>query len=152
SVEVLRELLRRDVDRAAIGTIWDPGAVALCHNAGEATEIALRLGGKVDRFHGAPIDVEGTIERLGGGGVEYKGPEGRGARAHMGRGAVLRIPTRHGRVRVILNEHRIQTLDPEVFRSVGIEPAEERVLLVKSVVHFRAAFEPIASRIIEVEG
>ena len=77
---------------------------------------------------------------------------GRGARGHMGRCAVLRIPTRNGRVRVILNEFRIQTLDPEVFRSVGIEPTEERVLLVKSVVHFRAAFEPIASAIVEVEG
>jgi len=152
SVEVLRELLRRQVDRAAFGGLWDPGAVGLLHNAGEGTEITLRLGGKVDAFHGQPLDVTGVVERLHDGTFEYKGPMSRGARGTMGPCAVLRIPTENGRVRVLVHEYRFQVVDPEMFRCVGIEPTAERIVVLKSSVHFRAAFEPIAAQVIEVDG
>jgi microcystin degradation protein MlrC len=39
-----------------------------------------------------------------------------------------------------------------MIRFVGIDPLEEKVLVVKSTIHYRAAFEPIASRIIEVDA
>ena len=55
-------------------------------------------------------------------------------------------------MKVILISHRWQTLDPEMIRIVGIEPAAERILVVKSTIHYRAAFEPIAARIIEVDA
>jgi microcystin degradation protein MlrC len=66
----------------------------------------------------------------------------------LGRTAVLEV----GGVKVILISHRWQTLDPEMIRIVGIEPKEERILVVKSTIHYRAAFEPIAARIIEVDA
>ena len=147
-VELLRELLRRRVSPAAVGTIWDPGAVELCWNAGEGEEVELRLGGKVDRFHGDPIDVRGAVERLGDGRFTYKGPMSRGARGNMGRCAVLRVDG----VRVVVNELRVQNYDPEIFRCVGIEPTEQKVVAVKSVVHFRAAYEPLASLVVEADG
>jgi microcystin degradation protein MlrC len=147
-VELLRELLRRDVSPAAFGTVWDPGAAELCWNAGVGSRIDLRLGGKVDRFHGDPIDVSGVIERLHGGPFIYQGPMGRGARGNMGRAAALRI----GGVRVIINEHRVQNYDPEIFRCLGIEPTEQKICVVKSVVHFRAAYEPLASLVVECDG
>jgi microcystin degradation protein MlrC len=150
-VELLRELLRRGVDPAAFGTVWDPGAVELCWNAGEGQEIELRVGGKVDRFHGDSIDLRGVVERLHDGAFTYKGPMGRGARGDMGRTAVLRVGGPAG-LRVILNQHRVQNYDPEIFRCVGIEPTEQKVVAVKSVVHFRAAYEPLASLIVEADG
>ena len=36
----------------------------------------------------------------------------------------------------------------DLFRFLGVEPAAMRLLVVKSSVHFRAAFAPIASRIL----
>jgi microcystin degradation protein MlrC len=147
-VELLRELIRRDVSPAAVGTVWDPGAVELCWNAGVGQEIDLRIGGKVDRLHGDPLDVRGTIEGLHDGTFVYKGPMSQGSRGNMGRAAVLRI----GGVRVILNELRVQNFDPEIFRCCGIEPTEQKVVVVKSVVHFRAAYEPIASLVVEADG
>jgi microcystin degradation protein MlrC len=147
-VEILRELIRRDVAPAAVGTIWDPGAVELCWNAGMGHDIELRIGGKVDRFHGDPLDVRGGVERLHDGRFAYKGPMGRGTVGNMGRTAVLKV----GGVRIVLNEHRIQNYDPEIFRCVGIEPTEQKIVVVKSVVHFRAAYEPIASLVIEADG
>src|SRR2546422_4629164 len=38
-----------------------------------------------------------------------------------------------------------------LFRS-GVDPAAERILVVKSSVHYRAAFEPLAHAIIEVDA
>ena len=37
-------------------------------------------------------------------------------------------------------------------RAFGIEPTERRILVVKSAAHFRAAFGPIATKMIEVDA
>ena len=39
-----------------------------------------------------------------------------------------------------------------MIRFVGLDPLAERILVVKSTIHYRAAFEPIASEIIEVDA
>jgi microcystin degradation protein MlrC len=147
-VELLRELLRQGANPAAFGTVWDPGAVELCWNAGVGEEVDLRIGGKVDRLHGDPLDVRGVVERLHDGRFTYKGSMGRGAPGNLGRTAVLRVDG----VRVVLNELRVQNYDPEIFRCVGVEPLEQKVVAVKSVVHFRAAYEPLASLVVECDG
>ena len=43
-------------------------------------------------------------------------------------------------------------MDQEPFRHVGIEPRGERIIALKSSVHFRAAFEPIAEDVLVVES
>jgi microcystin degradation protein MlrC len=72
----------------------------------------------------------------------------RGLEGRLGPTAVLEV----GGVKTILISHRRQTLDPEMIRAVGIEPTAEKVLVVKSTVHYRAAFEPIAHAILEVDA
>jgi len=37
-----------------------------------------------------------------------------------------------------------------MFRHLGVEPAEQKILTLKSSVHFRAHFEPIAEEILVV--
>jgi microcystin degradation protein MlrC len=66
----------------------------------------------------------------------------------MGPTAVLRI----GGIDVITISNRIQTIDRQVFLSQGIDPALCRVVVVKSVQHFRAAFAPIAGEVIVVDS
>ena len=59
---------------------------------------------------------------------------------------------RHGNVvEVIVGERRTQALDTAIFRSQGIEPTERKILVVKSSVHFRGAFMPIAADIVLVD-
>lgn len=41
-----------------------------------------------------------------------------------------------------------QMLDLQQFRAFGIDPAAKRVVALKSMQHFRAAFAPIAGKII----
>ena len=65
----------------------------------------------------------------------------------MGRTAVVQV----GGVEVILTERRIQPYDAEVLRSVGIEPRTRKLIALKSAVHFRADYTPIAHQILEVD-
>ncbi|MEJ1977227.1 MAG: MlrC C-terminal domain-containing protein [Acetobacteraceae bacterium] len=51
-------------------------------------------------------------------------------------------------VRVIVASRKIQAYDRAILRHLGVEPERERILALKSAVHFRADFGPIASRII----
>ena len=44
----------------------------------------------------------------------------------------------------------LQAADQEMFRHVGIEPRRQRVLALKSSVHFRADFQPIAKEVLVV--
>jgi microcystin degradation protein MlrC len=39
-----------------------------------------------------------------------------------------------------------------MFRHVGVEPVKERILALKSSVHFRADFEPIAKEVLVVKA
>jgi microcystin degradation protein MlrC len=65
---------------------------------------------------------------------------------------VLSCEGRHGsKVEAIVSERRVQALDTALFRSQGVIPEEKKIIVVKSAVHFRGAFTPIAKRIIEVD-
>ena len=55
-----------------------------------------------------------------------------------------------GKVDLVLNSIRTQTLGLEAFTNVGIDPCKYRVLVVKSMHHFFAAFAPIATEVIYV--
>jgi len=72
----------------------------------------------------------------------------RGLAGRLGTTAVLDVDD----VKVILISYRWQTLDPEMIRFVGLDPLREKILVVKSTIHYRAAFEPLAKEIIEVDA
>ena len=45
-----------------------------------------------------------------------------------------------------------QAADQAMFRHLGVEPADFAVLALKSSVHFRADFGPIAGRVLVIEA
>lgn len=137
---------------AAIAIISDPEVVKIAWTAGVGGEISVDLGGKRDTWHGAPVPVEATVVSISTGDFVYEGPMATGVADSLGKTAVLACRGRHGNiVEVICCARRIQALDTAIFRSQGIEPTERKILVVKSSVHFRGAFMPIASRIIVVD-
>jgi microcystin degradation protein MlrC len=146
--EILRELLRVGARGATVACIWDAAAVQSCVKAGIGNRITLEIGGKVDDRHGAPLRVTGTVRTLSDGRFVHRGPMMTGLPGRLGPTAVLDIDD----VKVILITYRWQTLDPEMIRFVGIDPLSEKILVVKSTIHYRAAFEPIAKEIIEVDA
>lgn len=148
TIYILRELIRQGAKNVALAIIWDPEVVEQAVAAGVRSQIKVRLGGKMEPQFPESIDVEATVKTIADGLFVNKGPVGRGLRNDVGRMVVLDI----NGIEVIIPERRIQPWDPEIFRRMGIEPTEKQITVVKSSLHFRAAYGPIASEIIEVDA
>jgi len=144
---VLRAVLEEGLEGGVLAVMADPEAVERALSAGVGNNVTLYLGGKTDKLHGAPLKVTGKVRLLSDGKFINKGPMGTGVETEMGRTAVLRI----GGVDVIATEKRLQPTDLELYRSLGIEPTEKKFIIVKSSVHYRAAHEPIAKEVIELD-
>jgi microcystin degradation protein MlrC len=61
--------------------------------------------------------------------------------------ALLRIGGPEG-VGIVVTTKRMQAHDQSPFRHLGIEPSEQKILALKSTVHFRADFQPIAETVL----
>jgi microcystin degradation protein MlrC len=149
---LLEALLRHGAKQAVVAPINDPEAVQLAIKAGEGATLTLQLGGKTDQFHGQPLEVVARVVRLSDGKFIHTGPMGTGVQSEMGPTAVLEVQGQQGgAVQVLTTTYRYQPLDLAMLQSQGIEPAQQHIIVVKSSVHFRAAFSPIARQIIEVD-
>lgn len=145
-------LLDLGASNAALATIADVEAVEAAFAAGIGGRVELALGGKTDDLHGYPIPITATVRSLSDGRFVYEGPMQGGRKETLGRTAVLVCDGRYGNtVEVIVCERRVQPIDAAVLRSQGIEPTERKVIALKSAVHFRSSFGPLARRVIEVD-
>jgi microcystin degradation protein MlrC len=138
---LLAELLAQHAEGAVLGLINDAESAAACHAAGEGALVALSLGGKSD---GAPLAVEARVLRLSDGHFLCTGPMTGGNWSDLGPSALIGI----GGVAVIVTSRKTQAYDQALFRHLGVEPAEQKILVLKSSVHFRADFEPIAEAVL----
>ncbi|NEW96162.1 M81 family metallopeptidase [Rhodopseudomonas sp. BR0G17] len=141
---MLRALVRNNAQRAAIGVIYDPDASKAAHAAGVGAMISLSLGGKSGIPGDTPFEEIFVVEQLSDGRFVAPGPYFGGREMEMGPSACLRI----GGVRVVVASHKAQLADQAMYRYVGIEPTAQAILVVKSSVHFRADFQPIAERLL----
>jgi microcystin degradation protein MlrC len=140
---MLRALVRNNAS-AATGVIYDPQSARSAHAAGVGATVTLDLGGKSGISGDAPYRESFVIEKLSDGKFAATGPYYRGRDMEMGLSACLRI----GDVRVVVGSYKAQLADQSMYRYVGIEPTEQKILVNKSSVHFRADFEPIAEKLL----
>ena len=148
---LLRELILQDCKDAVLGLLIDKDSARRAHEAGQRRTLAFSLGGKSGIPGDAPLQGEFTVERLGDGHFTCTGPMFKGFRMQLGPMALLRSRSAPG-VRVVLASSKCQAGDQEMFRHVGLEPREARMLGLKSSVHFRADFEPIAREVLVVKS
>ncbi|WP_158606761.1 M81 family metallopeptidase [Paenibacillus ginsengarvi] len=142
---VLRELLRLKTHHRwnCLLSIVDPGAARAAAEAGEGRTVRLQVGHSVSRAYGEPLAIEGVVAKVGSGKFRFGGGTVAGLEANMGRCAVVQI----GTVSVLLMENATFTGDPAMYRSVGLEPADADLVLVKSAAQFRAEYELLTDRI-----
>jgi microcystin degradation protein MlrC len=126
--------------------LYDPEAAAAAHAAGVGAELRLPLGAGSGLAGHRPLEETYRVDALGDGSFTASGPFYRGARMQLGRMALLAL----GGVRIVVGSRKIQAADQEIFRHLGIEPAAQKILALKSSVHFRADFEPIAEEVLVV--
>lgn len=147
TVGLLRALIEADAD-AVVAHIWDPETAQAALAAGEGAAVTLGLGAKTGFAGETPVEADWVVEQLNGGNTTGTGNMGLGWKFRVGPAALLR----HGKVRVCVVSGKGQCLDQAQVRLFGLDPAAPRILAVKSTVHFRADFGPIARAILVVKS
>lgn len=143
---LLAELLKQGA-RDALVMLCDPEACAKAIAAGVRQEITMQVGGKFDCHHGEPVEITAKVRRLSDGIFRNIGPMRHGVLEDQGRTAVLDT----GGISVILTERRMPMWNLEQLRVLGVEPTRLRIVSIKAAIAYRAAYEPIATKIIEVD-
>lgn len=153
STAILAELVRQDA-RGYVSAMFDPEAVRHATKVGVGGDFNMEVGGKHDDLHGAPVRIRGTVKLIYDGkyietAVRHGGrrylDQGLSAVIHA-EGSTPDLPNV-----VLLNSKRHTPFSLGQLTSAGIVPERQRILVVKAAVAFRAAYEPIAGTIIEVD-
>jgi microcystin degradation protein MlrC len=144
STVLFAEVLRQRVENALV-ILYDPESVKACVAAGPGNQVSVMAGGKVGR-QGAPVFVQGKVRVLSDGYfAETQVRHGGWGEADQGITAVVETKEHHT---VVLTSRRMAPMSLEQILSLGVHPERKHILIVKGVVAPRAAYEPIASRII----
>jgi microcystin degradation protein MlrC len=143
STVVLKALLEADVDYAALIPIRDPEIVRRVTERDIGKTLTLKVGGKLGRKFYEPIEITGIVRKLGGGVLTTKSEMVKDTEDNIGKAVVLEV----GKIQILLTENRYLGHDPELFRFMGLEPKDAKIVVVKSPVGFRASYEPFAKAI-----
>jgi microcystin degradation protein MlrC len=152
SMTVLGAILDAGLENVAAFGICDPQAVAQMVDAGVGARVTVSLGGKTDMpaigLRGQPRDVAGTVRVITDGRYRNEGPAMKGVQMDMGRSVVLDT----GRVEIVVISRQQEPNDLACLKSVGIDPARKRYLMLKSRVHYGAGFAGLAKAVVECAG
>jgi microcystin degradation protein MlrC len=144
---ILAELLKQNARGAVIGNIADPAAVAEAVAAGVGNTVKLTVGGKVDKFHGAPVSIGGRV-RVIHDGVFTAASAFNAGTYHRGTTVVVDC----GGVEVILTARPTLVFEANHFRTLGIEPTARKILVCKAELQHRAGLAGIGRTFIDVDA
>ncbi len=148
---LLAAMIRLRAQDAVLGMLIDPTAAAAAHALGRDKSARFALGERSGVPGRVPLAGEFSVEALSDGEFRGTGPFYGGLALKLGPMALVRSREAPG-VRVVLATKKCQTADQAMFRHLGVEPRAERLLAVKSSVHFRADFQPIAREVLVVRA
>lgn len=147
STFILAELLRQKASEFVV-VLCDPESVKTCIQAGVGNEVSLQVGGKADNLHGDPVAINGKVRLIHDGHFIETEPRHGGQKYHnQGLTAVVAV----GDSLAVLTSNRQTPFSLQQLLSLGIDPEAMRMIVVKAAIAYRAAYEPIAGKIIEVD-
>ena len=153
STFILQELLRQEAAGWVV-VLADPEAARKCESAAIGARLTVPVGGKQDDLHGEPVAVTGHVRCLHDGKFVETEPRHGGQRYYdQGLTAVVEIGDLNAESPrlVVLTSARQVPFSLHQLLSLGIQPQRQRILVVKAAIAFRAAYEPIAGQIVEVD-
>jgi microcystin degradation protein MlrC len=145
TTDILHELVRQRSLDACIGLLCDPAAAAAAHAAGVGATLEMSLGGQ-SGIGAAPLVGRYIVEALGNGQFTGTGPFYLGCRMDLGPMARLRMDG----IQILVSSRKQQAADQAMFRHLSVDLARQRILVLKSSVHFRADFAGLAREILIV--
>ena len=147
---VLRALLKHKAKQAYVAVLNDVEVTTQAHKQGLGARFRAELGGQNNVFNDQPLKCELEVCQLADGDFEFEGEMYHGITAHVGPMALLKVIEEGSDVYVITGINRVQCLDLAIFKHLNVNPQTASVIAVKSSVHFRADFSPIANEILIV--
>jgi microcystin degradation protein MlrC len=106
------------------------------------------VGGKLDHIYNQPIRYTGVVEFAGPAAFKFGGGGYTGLPMDMGLTAVIR----HEGLHLVITSNSCFTIDPEIYRAVGLEPLDAQIVIVKSAGQFRSGYSDIATDIILLDS
>lgn len=146
TTEILRALVSQGATQAAAGVINDAEAAESAHSAGIDALINISLGGKSGFPGSEPFSAEFRVLGLSNGRFRATGEMLGGAEMDLGPTALLGV----GGLRIVVGSKAIQTMDQSMFRHLDVEPSRQKIIAIKSSIHFRNDFQQIAAAILPV--
>ncbi len=150
TIGLLAALMRHKAKGAVIGMLVDEEAAKAAVEAGEGNVMRRGIGAVVGYGGEKPIEADWRVVKVGDGRFTGTGPFYGGAKFQIGPMAL--VTDEASGVSAVLACKRVQAADQEMFRHVGVEPSKVPILGLKSTVHFRADFQPIAETILVVQS
>lgn len=144
STYLLREMIKQPIADGALTIMVDPEAVGYARTVGVSGAFRFAVGGKRDNVFSKPLSVSGKVLSLQRARYVLSGHLGDNLRIDMGNAAVVKIND----VTLLLVERSGPGSSPMMYRCVGLEPKDYKMVVVKSPAGFRAEFEPFAAKII----
>ncbi|MFO0907791.1 MAG: M81 family metallopeptidase [Isosphaeraceae bacterium] len=145
---VLAHELRMQRATGSIVVVYDPLAATVCERAGVGGQVDIMVGGRIDR-NAPPLSVRGQVITIHDGRYVEELPRHGGIRLNdQGLTAVVRTD---GDNFVVVNSLRHPPFSLGQLTSLGIQPHDARIIVVKAAVAYKAAYEPIAGTIIAVD-
>ncbi|MCA9053259.1 MAG: M81 family metallopeptidase [Planctomycetaceae bacterium] len=132
----------------SFGCVYDPEAVTACERAGPEARIRLQVGGKTDRLHGDPLDIEATVQSLHDGRFDEQRPR-HGGITEFDQGRTAIVTTDAG-LTLMLTSLRMVPFSLSQLTSFGLNPARFRVLVAKGVNAPIAAYREVCREFIRV--
>ncbi len=129
-------------------SVCDPASVTECEKVGVGKQITLKVGGKTDKLHGAPVQITGVVQHLDDGCFEDKGVTHGGFR-FFNAGPRALVHTDNDQY-ILLTSRAMGNTSRAELTSAGIDPISLKVIVAKGVHSPRGAFEPIASELIQL--
>ncbi len=152
TTEVLAAILAAGIDDVAVFGFYDPDVVEQMITAGVGNSVTVELGGKLEmpalEVQSKPLTLTGEVKLISNGKFKARVEMSRGLTINMGRCAVLSV----GSIDIAVVSRHVEPYDPECFRALGMEPTQRKYLMLKSRIHYRVGFKPIAKEIIECAG
>jgi microcystin degradation protein MlrC len=138
---------RQTVDGLILTHLPDADAVAELADAKPGESVTVAVGGKCDTHFGAPIVVTGELLCVASGPITNDGKFGPDAMIETGKILCLGIDN----VRLVLTEGVIMGPQPSLFRKVGIEPFEAKIVALKSGTGYKVTYGQVAAAVLRAD-
>ncbi len=145
---ILRALLKQKPDKPCLLSVVDPDTVQCAFVTGLGQTGTFEVGGKIDHVNNSPVEVNGYVKLLSDGDFVFAGEQERGTRQQRGKTAVI---VSYG-IHIVVSERAAFNWDPAFYLSLGLDPANAQVVVVKSPYAFRANYAGIAKEMMLVDG